>query len=555
MDPGARDATRVEVNRARSGNTTLSSLSPATPFELDAEWADKGSEAQKRKPYQKLSEATMQFVNACYEDGQQDPSLRWTAEMIHHQLMSSSRLSIRDKIALKLGKVKQLLKPLTPAAKEEQLEKARLIEEAKDRRARGEAPAAGEPVWVLHFPRSANEPEWVDLKSGIVRLEEPALHADQEADDEAAAAVEDLFEEAEAEVEVYDEESASVAEVDPEKLTVHENEFLQDGEQLVFGPLVKFRKIIHRVYYVNGLPKVVQAQYNEEIVKLLRVAEMGIKSFFEANHCDYAALNTDASIYSVLPSRKADSYFRQEVYADALQRKSEVPSPAELRAAWAQLSPDEKKEFEDRQLQDEKRYMLERHVYNLSALQPVFERGDKVAWRTADKYVVAEVVSGCGEARNIKDAQDKVHNRVRTTQLTLLPQSSLPTTWLQDVCIGDKVYALKSTDDTEFAYGVVREVGETAHSVEFSGSRLQVPAFQLLLKSKTKMRQRKETGRVDTTSKSSTASGVSDKTEGSLLGMSLAELKDLAEKEGLPNWKDLRKKNLRLALEKHLKRN
>ena len=93
-------------------------------------------------------------MNACFRDGQEDESLRWTAERVHPRFMSSSQLTVQDKISLKFGKVEQLLKPLTSKGKAEELEESRLINDAKERQEKGISPVTHQwsvaKIYIFH---------------------------------------------------------------------------------------------------------------------------------------------------------------------------------------------------------------------------------------------------------------------------------------------------------------------------------------------------------------------------------------------------------------------
>ena len=109
--------------------------------------------------------------------------------------------------------------------------------------------------------------------------------------------------------------------------------------------------------------------------------------------CDSSALSTEANIYSALAKRKAFAYYSEQVYTNALTNRKEVPKPSELREARSPLHAEEKKKFEELKVKDEKRYILERHVFNLSSVKSVFESGDKVAAKYCGDYIGAKVTS------------------------------------------------------------------------------------------------------------------------------------------------------------------
>ena len=261
---------------------------------------------------------------------------------------------------------------------------------------------------------------------------------------------------------------------------------------------------------------------------------------------DASALSFDKGVYSILGKRKAYTFFRQETVLEASEKRERRVDDAEILARYNSLPPSAKAKYERLELQDEKRYMLERQLYNDTKLTAVFQKGDKVAANVEARVVLAVVPVAALNAYVVKTMDNVEYRGIPPNDLSLEGSEGLAKNWHNEVAVKDRLYVLQTPNAFEYRVGVVKEVKENGHVVvDVNGTRLETQLSGTLQYSKGKGKA-KGRSYLRTNDKE-------DNGRVSLLGKKLKELRAMAQAEGLSEseWPDS-KVPLRVYLEEHL---
>lgn len=438
------------LNDASDSTGEQSGLRPLNVYLPQKLWADKGSENTKRNEYYRLSDDTLKRIRAMYEDGVKDPSLKWTAEQMQRSLLREM-LPFHDKVLLKLSYVKSKLKPMTAREKANSEEEQSKVEEAKARLRDGLPPRHPWRRWVLHFPGMSNAPEYVDLNSGETRTDKPEELVDEEVD----AAVEELAselvlaEEGEDQIEGYTElEDSENVEADdfftelnlPEDLTL-------------YGELEELSKRLYRLYYCCAVNPEEQSLLNDQVCAILNKSQVDIhKVFFDAGY-DPTLLKQPPQSFNIPSRRNALAYFKRDMYYQHLANGTgSQPSGQDLERAFALLSPEEKRPYEKKELQDGKRFFLEKFIFNNGKRKErLFSQDDIVATRTGNLYKQAKVVAGNGKEFSLTLTEDgKRIDKIPGNKIVLVPRADVEESLVQDFAEGEQFFVRSTLHGTDF---------------------------------------------------------------------------------------------------------
>lgn len=191
-------------------------------------------------------------------------------------------------------------------------------------------------------------------------------------------------------------------------------------------------------------------------------------------------MDIEPALYSILPRRKAYSYFREDKIDEAIRLGMAIPSHEVLKVDYNALSTDSREQYQLKENDDNQRFVVERHLFNFANIRPAFGQGDKVAACIQDRLVRARIISGSGKAFTVEDLAKTVHFGISPDDLYLEKSTDVPGTWLKGLSVKDKVYALKSIDAHEYRHGTITQVLENARClIRFSKKSVRFTFIRL----------------------------------------------------------------------------